>query len=54
MGTIFIMIVSTVGSGIGWWIGDFWGMAGALALSTAGSIIGFYYGWKWNRDLFCE
>lgn len=52
MNTIFMLIVSTVGSAIGWWIGDFWGFAGAMVLSTVGSIVGLYYGWKWNRILF--
>lgn len=52
MGFLFIMIVSTVASALGWWIGEFWGLAGATALSTVGGILGYYYGWKWNRDLF--
>ena len=53
MGTLFILIVSTVASGIGWWIGEFWGFAGATALSTVAGIIGYYLGWKWNREYFC-
>jgi hypothetical protein len=55
MGIIYSMVVSTDGSGIGWWgLGEFWGMAGALAMSTAGGINDFHYGWKWNREPICK
>ncbi len=53
MGHIFIMIVSSVIGGIGYWIGGFFGVGPAMILSTVASIVGLYYGWKWNRDLFC-
>lgn len=52
MGFIFIMIVSSVAGAIGWWIGEFFGFAAALMLSTVASLVGYYYGWKWNRDYF--
>lgn len=54
MGAIFIMIVSSVASAVGWWLGDYLGFAGAVALSTVGGFVGLYYGMKWNRELFCE
>ncbi len=52
MSAIFILIVSSVGSAVGWWIGDFFGLAWALILSFVGSVYGFYLGWKINRDHF--
>ncbi len=54
MSSIFIMMVSSVASGVGWWLGDFFGFAAALILSSVGGIVGFYYGMKWNRELFQE
>lgn len=46
------MMVSTLGSAIGWWLGNFFGLPAALLLSTIGGIFGVYYGWKWNREIF--
>ncbi len=54
MGALFITIISSVGSGLGWWLGDYISFAGAVVLSTVGGIVGLYYGMKWNRELFCE
>ncbi|MCB1233249.1 MAG: hypothetical protein KDM91_15310 [Verrucomicrobiae bacterium] len=53
MSSLFIMLVSSIAGGIGWWLGDFFGFVPALVLSTVASIFGLYYGWKWNRELFC-
>jgi len=52
MGYIFALIISTVASGIGWWIGEFFGFAAALMLSSITGVIGYWYGVKWNRDYF--
>lgn len=52
MGFIFTIIVSTVAGGIGYWIGDFFGIAFALSLSTVASVVGWWYGAKWNREYF--
>ncbi len=53
MGFIFIMIVSTVFGVVGLWIGNFFGMAAGLSISTVASLVGYYYGYKWNREYFC-
>ncbi len=52
MGFIFAMIISTVAGGIGWWIGDFFGLAAAMMTSSIASVIGYWYGMKWNREYF--
>ncbi len=52
MGMIFALIVSSVAGYIGWWIGDFFGIAAALMLSSITSAIGYWYGMKWNREYF--
>lgn len=52
MGFVFIMIVSTVAGGIGWWIGNFFGVAVAFVLSMFASVYGVILGQKWNREYF--
>lgn len=52
MGFIFTIIVSSVAGGIGWWIGDFFGIAAALLLSSIASVVGLVLGQKWNREYF--
>ena len=46
------LIVSTLAGGIGWWIGDFFGIAAAMMLSSLTSVIGYWYGMKWNQEYF--
>ena len=53
MGHLFIMIVSTVISTVGYYIGGIFGTGPAFVLSSVAGVVGYYYGWKWNRDLFC-
>jgi uncharacterized membrane protein YfcA len=52
MGMFFVMIVSSVAGYLGWWIGDFFGFAAGLVLTTVASVIGYWYGAKWNREYF--
>jgi len=41
----------TVFGWIGWWIGaKFGGIMTAFVVSTIGSIVGVYIGWRINRD----
>jgi len=49
---ILALIVSTLAGGIGWWIGDFFGLAAAMMTSSITSVIGYWYGAKWNREYF--
>ena len=47
----FMWIVgSIVGSSVGWWIGEKFGMGAALALSTIGMAVGTYVGFKFVRN----
>jgi len=39
-----------LGSWVGWWLGDRWGLMTAFLLSSVGSIVGVYLGWRINRD----
>lgn len=50
MRSIVIMIISTVCSIIGGVIGDFFGTAWALILSTIAGIYGLWLGYKIYRD----
>ena len=50
MRTIFAILGSTVLSAIGWKIGEFAGMPGAVILGAIGGGVGLYYG----RRLFDE
>jgi hypothetical protein len=46
------MIVSSVAGGLGWWIGNFFGIAVAIVLSMFTSVLGLALGQKWNREYF--
>lgn len=52
MGNAFILIISTIAGGLGSWAGSYYGMPMALFGGLVGSVIGIYYGWKWNQQLF--
>lgn len=41
------MIGTTVGSGIGWWLGAHVGMMTAFAASTVGTGVGLYAARRW-------
>jgi hypothetical protein len=46
-----IFVGLTVGSTAGWMLGDRWGMEIAFVLSSVGSLLGVYLGWKLARVL---
>ncbi len=52
MGFFLVMLISSVAGSVGWWIGNFFGFSVAFVLSSVTSLIGYYYGQKWNREYF--
>tara|TARA_B100000927_G_scaffold63204_3_gene49643 strand:- start:8099 stop:8260 length:162 start_codon:yes stop_codon:yes gene_type:complete len=52
MGFFFVLIISSLAGGFGWWVGNFFGIVAALLCSVTASLVGYYYGQKWNRDYF--
>jgi hypothetical protein len=52
MSRMFIFIGMTVFGWVGWWIGERFGFMTAFILSTIGSMIGVYAGWKINHEYF--
>ena len=52
MQKLCIGIGITVGGWAGWWLGaKLGGIMTAFTISSAGSILGVYLGWKVSRDL---
>jgi hypothetical protein len=51
MTKLFIFVGISLGGWIGWWIGDHIGIWTAFLMSSAGSMIGLYLGWRIARDL---
>jgi len=45
-----IFVVVNVFGAIGWWLGSYVGMGGALALSAVGSLAGVFLGWHLYED----
>jgi hypothetical protein len=41
----------TIGSGIGWWLGEYVGIMTALLVSSVGGIAGIYGGFRLARKL---
>jgi hypothetical protein len=52
MTNLIILLVSSITGSIGWWLGAYINLEFAFVLSTIGSIVGIFYGWKWSRALF--
>lgn len=49
----FLMFVgATVLGWVGWALGDPFGLMAAFLISSLGSLIGIYAGWRINRDYF--
>lgn len=44
MTKIIVMLTSTVGSGVGWWLGDSFGIMTAFMLSIVGMGVGMWSG----------
>ena len=51
MNKLCIFVGMMVCSTIGWMIGDRWGFGTAFVLSSIGSLLGVYLGWKLARVL---
>ncbi len=47
---LLVMMISSITGWIGWWIGDFFGFAAALAISTITTFYGIYLGYKLNAE----
>ena len=47
-----IFVGMTVFSLIGWWLGEQVSFTMAFVLSSVGSLLGVYIGWRINRDYF--
>jgi hypothetical protein len=45
------LLLSSIGGGIGWWLGEFVGMGTAVVLSGIGTGVGVYYARKLARDM---
>ncbi|HEU4401405.1 MAG TPA: hypothetical protein VFT43_04815 [Candidatus Polarisedimenticolia bacterium] len=52
MSKLFTFTGATVGSAIGWWVGDFIGLMTAFVLSMVGTAAGFYFGGRLARRYF--
>jgi hypothetical protein len=50
MRKLMVLIGTTVGSSIGWWLGDKFGLMTAFTLSIVGTGVGMYYGIKYARE----
>lgn len=50
MNKVLILVASTLGSGVGWWIGDFVGLEMAVVLGCVGTLVGVYVGWRLSRN----
>jgi hypothetical protein len=52
MEKLFMIILTTVGSGVGWWAGSKIGFMSAFALSIVGTGLGLYLSRRIIRDYF--
>lgn len=50
MGRLLMVVGATVLGWVGWALGDTFGIMTAFLLSTLGSLIGIYLGWRIHRD----
>ena len=50
MNRLCIFIGMIVFGWIGWWIGARFGLVTGFIVSSLGSIVGVYVGWRINRD----
>jgi membrane protein YqaA with SNARE-associated domain len=52
MQKLSIFIGLTLGSSVGWWLGDMVGPTTAFLLSSVGTFLGVYVGWRIGWDYF--
>ena len=49
---LLIFVGMNVFGGLGWWLGEQFGIGTAFVASGIGSILGVYVGWRVARNLF--
>jgi hypothetical protein len=49
MKKIFVLIGSTAGGYVGWWLGEDFGLMTAFILSMVGTGLGMYAGFKYSQ-----
>lgn len=49
MKNIVMAVFATIFGGVGWWVGESFGFMGAYLVSSIGTILGIYVGWRINR-----
>lgn len=49
MDKFLILVGMTIGSSLGWWLGEYEGMWTAIFLSTFFGILGILAGWKFSK-----
>ncbi len=52
MTKLMILVFTTIGSGVGWWLGERFGIMMAFFLSLVGTAFGLYWGNRIGRDHF--
>lgn len=52
MNKLCIIVGMTLLGWAGWWLGEQVNFGMAFALSSVGSLVGVYVGWRINRDYF--
>ena len=50
MNKLCIAVCVTILGGVGWWTGSYVGIMTGYVLSSIGSLVGVYVGWRINRD----
>lgn len=50
MKKLFVLVGTTLGSAVGWWIGDQVGIMTAFMLSMVGTGLGMYFGVRMARQ----
>ncbi len=49
---LLFTITTTVGGGVGWWLGEFVGTMTAFIVSGIGTLLGVWAGWWIDREYF--
>jgi len=52
MKLLLYLVLSTIGSAVGWWLGALVGTTTAIVLSAIGTGLGVYYARRLARDYF--
>jgi hypothetical protein len=48
---LIIIIFTSIGSWVGWWLGYHWGLFSALVMGMLGTGAGIYFGRRFNQVL---